>query len=81
MNILAILIVGLVAGFLADKVVKNTFGLLGDILIGIAGSFIGTWLFSLLGISLGTGLVWEIIIAFIGAVVLLLIINQFKRKS
>jgi uncharacterized membrane protein YeaQ/YmgE (transglycosylase-associated protein family) len=81
MNILAILIVGLVAGFLADKVVKNSFGLIGDILIGIAGSFIGTWLFSTLGISLGTGLVGEIIVAFIGAIVLLLVINMFKRRG
>jgi uncharacterized membrane protein YeaQ/YmgE (transglycosylase-associated protein family) len=81
MNILAILIVGLVAGFLADKVVKNSFGLIGDILIGIAGSFIGTWLFSTLGISLGTGLVGEIIVAFIGAILLLLVINMFQRRG
>jgi len=81
MNILAILIVGLVAGFLADKVVKNSFGLIGDILIGIAGSFIGTWLFSALEISLGTGLVGEIIVAFIGAILLLLVINMFKRRG
>jgi len=55
--------------------------LIGDILIGIAGSFIGTWLFSTLGISLGTGLVGEIIVAFIGAIVLLLVINMFKRRG
>lgn len=81
MNILAILIVGLVAGFLADKVVKNSFGLIGDILIGIAGSFIGTWLFSTLDVSVGTGLLSEILIAFIGAVVLLLVINLFRRRG
>jgi uncharacterized membrane protein YeaQ/YmgE (transglycosylase-associated protein family) len=79
MNLIALLIVGLIAGFLADKVVKNTFGLWGDMLIGVAGSFIGSWIFSLLGLPV-SGLLWEIIAAFAGAVVLLLIINQFKKK-
>jgi uncharacterized membrane protein YeaQ/YmgE (transglycosylase-associated protein family) len=48
-------------------------------LIGVAGSFIGSWIFSLLGLPV-SGLLWEIIAAFAGAVVLLLIINQFKKK-
>jgi len=80
MNIITLIIVGAVAGFLADKVVKNTFGLIGDILIGIAGAFLGSWLFSLLGLSIGSGLLGEIIVAFVGAVVLLLIINMFKKR-
>ena len=80
MNIITLLIVGLVAGFLADKVVKNTFGLVGDMIIGVIGSFVGSWIFSTLGISLFSGLLGEIVVAFIGAVVLLLVINLFKRK-
>ena len=79
MNILALLIVGLVAGFLADKVVKNTFGIWGDMLIGVAGSFLGGWIFNLLGLSVG-GLFGEILAAFVGAVILLWIINQFKKN-
>ena len=79
MNILVLLVVGLIAGFLADKVVKNTFGMVGDIIIGIVGSFIGGWIFSLLGISAG-GFIGQVIAAFVGAVVLLLVINLFKRK-
>lgn len=79
MNILVLLVVGLIAGFLADKVVKNTFGLVGDIIIGVVGSFIGGWIFSLLGIAAG-GFIGQIIAAFVGAVVLLLVINLFKRK-
>lgn len=80
MNILMLVIVGAVAGFLADKVVKNTFGTLADILIGIAGSFLGTWVFSLFGLDLG-GLIGEIIVAFVGAVLLLLVLNFFKRRK
>ena len=81
MNIITLLIVGLVAGFLADRVVKNTYGLAMDILIGIVGSFLGTWLFDLLGLSFIGGLPGEIFVAFVGAVVLLLVLNALKRKS
>jgi len=80
MNILVLLVVGLVAGFFADKVVKNTFGTVGDILVGIAGSFIGGWIFSLFGLE-AAGLLGQIIAAFIGAVVLLLLINLFKGRK
>ena len=80
MNILVLVIVGAIAGFLADKVVKNTFGTLMDIVIGIAGSFIGTWVFSMFNLKLG-GLIGDIIVAFVGAILLLLIINLFKGKK
>ena len=80
MNILVLLVVGLVAGFFADKVVKNTFGTIGDILVGIAGSFIGSWIFSLFDLE-AAGLLGQIIAAFIGAIILLLIINFFKGNK
>ena len=80
MNILALFLVGLVAGYLADKVVKNTFGTMGDILVGIVGSFLGGWIFSLFGLE-PDNIIGQIISAFIGAVILLLAINFFKRKK
>lgn len=80
MNIFVLLLVGLVAGFLADKVVKNSYGLMGDLIVGIAGSFIGTWIFGQFGIS-GDGLIEQIIYALVGAIVLLLILNLIKRKK
>ena len=79
MNIITLLIVGLIAGFLADKVVKNSFGLVGDLIVGIVGSIIGGWIFSMLNLS-SSGFIGEIIAAFVGAVVLLLAINFFKKK-
>ena len=80
MNILVLLIVGAIAGFIADKLIKNTYGLVGDLLIGIAGSFVGGWIFSLLGLET-TSLIGQIIAALVGAVVLLLVINHFKTKK
>jgi len=80
MNIITLLIVGLVAGFLADKVVKNSYGLVGDLIVGVLGSFLGTWIFGLFGIG-GGGLIEQIIYALIGAIVLLLILNLLKRRK
>jgi uncharacterized membrane protein YeaQ/YmgE (transglycosylase-associated protein family) len=78
-GLLGVLIVGLIAGFIADKVIKNTYGFWGDLLIGVAGAYLGYWIFGLLGISVGGSLLGEIIAAVIGAVLLLVVINKFKK--
>jgi uncharacterized membrane protein YeaQ/YmgE (transglycosylase-associated protein family) len=78
-SILVILFVGLVAGWLAGKIVQGTgFGIVGDILVGIAGALIASFLFPKLGIAIGSGLVREIIYSAIGAVVLLLIVRLVR---
>ena len=79
-GILVILFVGLIAGWLAGKVVRGAgFGIIGDILLGIVGALIASLLFPKLGISLGTGLVSEIIYSAIGAILLLLIVRLLRR--
>ena len=79
-SILIILLVGLIAGWLAGKIVQGTgYGLIADIAIGIIGAFIASWLFPRLGIALGAGLVREIIDATIGAILLLVIIRLVRR--
>ena len=78
-SLLVILFVGLIAGWLAGKIVRGTgFGIIGDILIGIAGAFIASWLFPKLGLRLGVGLVREIIDSAIGAIVLLLVVRLIR---
>ncbi len=78
-SIIVILFVGLVAGWLAGKVVRGTgFGIIGDILVGIAGALIAALSFPKLGIHLGTGLVSEIIYSAIGAIILLLIVRLVR---
>ena len=83
MDILTWIIVGLVAGVLASMVMGGTgFGLIGDIVIGIAGAFVGGWLLRTLGTSVPVGgLAGIIIVAFIGAVVLLFIIRLIRGTS
>jgi uncharacterized membrane protein YeaQ/YmgE (transglycosylase-associated protein family) len=79
-SIVIILLVGLIAGWLAGQIVQGTgFGLIGDIAIGIVGAFIASWLFPRLGIALGAGLVREIIDATIGAILLLVIVRLVRR--
>jgi uncharacterized membrane protein YeaQ/YmgE (transglycosylase-associated protein family) len=78
-SLLVILFVGLIAGWLAGKIVRGTgFGIIGDIIVGVAGAFIASWLFPRLGIHLGTGLVREIIYSAIGAVLLLLVVRLIR---
>ena len=75
-SLLVILLVGLIAGWLAGRIVDGGgFGLIGDIAIGIVGAFIGSWLMPQLGIHLASGIVSAIIVATIGAVVLLAIVR------
>jgi uncharacterized membrane protein YeaQ/YmgE (transglycosylase-associated protein family) len=81
-TILLWVVVGLVAGWLASAVVGGGYGLLGDIIIGIVGSFLGGLIFR--GLGVGTpfrGLAGTIFVAFIGAIALLLILRLIRRAS
>jgi uncharacterized membrane protein YeaQ/YmgE (transglycosylase-associated protein family) len=79
-SILAWIIVGLIAGVLASLVMGGTgYGLIGDIIIGIVGAFVGGWIFSRLGVTAPWGgLPGTIFVAFIGAVVLLFILRLIR---
>ncbi|VWB10475.1 MULTISPECIES: GlsB/YeaQ/YmgE family stress response membrane protein [Burkholderia] len=75
------LVIGAIAGWLAGVLVKGSgFGLLIDIVVGIVGAVIGGWLAGLLGIGF-SGMLGSIVIALIGAVILLLVIRLFRRAT
>ncbi len=79
-SILLWLFVGLVAGWLASVVLGGGFGLIGDILVGIVGSFIGGPVFHALGIRVPFGGIAGLVTtAFVGALVLLLAIRVVRR--
>ena len=81
-TVLIWIVIGAIAGVLAESLVggPRRTGLGTAILIGILGAFIGGWLFSALGIDLGAGIVGTIVTAFIGAVILLLIVRGVRRR-
>lgn len=78
-SLLVILLVGLVAGWLAGKIMRGAgFGVIGDIIIGLVGAIIGNYLLPRLNIHLGVGLVAAIANATIGAIVLLFIASLVR---
>jgi uncharacterized membrane protein YeaQ/YmgE (transglycosylase-associated protein family) len=79
-GIIAWLVIGAIAGFLAGKIVEGGgFGLIVDIIVGIVGAVIGGYLAGVLGISMGGGFISSIIVAVIGAVILLFVLRLIKR--
>jgi uncharacterized membrane protein YeaQ/YmgE (transglycosylase-associated protein family) len=83
MTILSWIVVGLIAGFLAGVVVKGGgFGLIGDIIVGVVGGLLGGWIsVNLLHFGNMTGINLEsILIAFVGAVILLLVLRLIRRR-
>lgn len=81
-GLLAWLVVGLVAGFLASRVMRGGgYGIIGDIVVGIVGAFLGGWLSGFLGFGDTYGLIGSIVIAFIGACILIAILHAFSRSG
>ena len=81
-SLITVLLVELIAGWLSGQIVRGAgFGLIGDIVVGIVGAFIGSWLLPQLGIHLGSGMVAAIANATIGAALLLLVLSLFNRGN
>jgi uncharacterized membrane protein YeaQ/YmgE (transglycosylase-associated protein family) len=76
MHLVLFILIGLIAGALAGRVVSgHGYGVLGDIVVGVLGAFLGGWMFAtFMGVA-GSGFVMSLVVAFIGAVVLLWLIR------
>ena len=80
MGFIAWIVVGLIAGWLAGQVMKGGgYGVLVDIVLGILGGIVGGWIFNALGIWPASGMLGAIIVAFVGAVILVAISRAVKR--
>lgn len=74
------MLIGAIAGWLAGNIMKGGgYGLLMNIIIGIIGAAIGNFIFGLLNISLGSGIVSAVVTATIGAIILLFIVSKLKK--
>jgi len=81
MELLAVLLVGGLAGWLGSVIYKGSgLGLFGDIIVGLVGGWLGYWLFGQLGISLGNGLLGYIFTAAIGAIIILFLVRVIFKK-
>jgi uncharacterized membrane protein YeaQ/YmgE (transglycosylase-associated protein family) len=75
-GIIAWVIVGLIAGALAGRVMKGSgYGIIGDLVVGLVGAVVGGWLFGLLLVGGNTGIVGSIVIAFLGACALIMVVR------
>ena len=83
MGIFAWVFVGIVAGWLAGQITKGSgFGLLGDLLLGLVGAVVGGWLYGFVASPAEpSGLVGSIVVATIGAVVLILVVRMVGGRS
>jgi len=83
MSILAWIVLGLIAGFIGSKVVNRTGeGVILDIVLGIVGAVVGGWLFRFFGSTGVTGLnLWSMLVAIIGAVVVLVAYHAIRRVA
>ncbi len=74
------LLIGLIAGWLAGKVMRGGgYGVVGDMIVGVIGALLGGWLFGRLGIGIGGGLIGAIIVAFVGACLLIFLLRIIRR--
>jgi uncharacterized membrane protein YeaQ/YmgE (transglycosylase-associated protein family) len=83
MSIIAWIVLGLIAGFIGNKIVnKQGEGIVGDVIVGVIGAFVGGFLFNLIGAVGVTGLnLWSLLVAVVGAVVLLLAYHGIRRAA
>lgn len=82
MGYIAWLILGAISGWIASKIMgkDSEMGAFANIIVGIVGAFIGGFLFDLIGVSGVTGFnIWSVIVAIIGACILLFIANKIKK--
>ena len=80
MFLLYILLVGLVAGWATGKIMRGAgYGVLVDIVLGIAGAAVGSWVLSLLGFYTRGGLLTNVLVAILGAVILVALARLFKK--
>jgi uncharacterized membrane protein YeaQ/YmgE (transglycosylase-associated protein family) len=78
---IAAIVVGGIAGWLAEQFMKSDMGLVMNIVLGIVGAAVASWLFSLMGISFGPGWVGYLIAGFIGAVILIFAVRMVRQRA
>ena len=78
-GLIAWIVIGILAGWIAEQVMKTNMGLLMNFVVGIVGALLGGFLFGLLGMGDG-GFIWSLIVATLGAILLLWIVAQVRKR-
>ena len=78
---IAAIIIGGIAGWLAEQFMKSDMGFVMNIVLGIVGAAVASWLFGLVGVSFGPGWVGYLIAGFIGAVILIFVVRMIRQRA
>ncbi|WP_269715684.1 GlsB/YeaQ/YmgE family stress response membrane protein [Caulobacter sp. NIBR2454] len=78
-GIIGAIIIGILAGWLAEQIMKREHGLLTNLIVGLVGSFLGAFIANVMGINWG-GWIGSLVISTIGAIVLLFLLGLFRRR-
>lgn len=79
-GILGAIIIGILAGWIAEKVMRRNHGLLTNLIVGVVGAFLGSFIATALGFGGGTGIVPSLLVATAGAILLLFLVGLFQRR-
>lgn len=82
-GIIGAILIGILAGWIAEKVMKRNHGLMINLVVGVVGAFLGSLLFNMLGLrgSMGDGVIPSLIVATLGAILLLFIVGMVRRRA
>ncbi|HEX7886465.1 MAG TPA: GlsB/YeaQ/YmgE family stress response membrane protein [Phenylobacterium sp.] len=80
-GILGAILIGILAGWIAEKVMHRNHGLLTNLIVGVVGAFLGSFIATSLGIGTGEGVIPSLLVATAGAVLLLFIVGLVRRRS
>ncbi len=82
-GIIGAILIGILAGWIAEKVMKRNHGLMVNLVVGVVGAFLGSFLFGVLGLggTLGAGVIPSLIVATLGAILLLFIVGVVRRRA
>ncbi len=78
-GVFAAVVIGILAGWIAERIMKRNHGLFMNLIVGVVGSFIGAFIAGRLGISF-YGWIGSLIVSTAGAVILLLVLGLFRRR-
>jgi uncharacterized membrane protein YeaQ/YmgE (transglycosylase-associated protein family) len=78
-GIIGAIIIGILAGWIAEQIMKRNHGLLTNLIVGVVGSFLGAFIASMLGINWG-GFIGSLVISTIGAIILLALLGLIKKR-
>lgn len=80
-GIIGAILIGILAGWIAEKVMHRNHGLVTNLIVGVVGAFLGSFVATSLGIGTGAGVIPSLLTATAGAILLLFIVGLFRRRS